>query len=43
MRAGKPILVAVITVDIELAKAIHALKFFEPVKRNLARTSDELQ
>ena len=29
--------------DVELAKPVHALEFFEPVERNLTRTADELQ
>lgn len=29
--------------DIELAESVHTLEFLEPVERNLARTTDELQ
>jgi hypothetical protein len=43
VRAWKPILVAVITVNIEPTEAIHALKFLESVERYLAGSGDELQ
>jgi len=43
VRRWKPILVAVITVDIESTEAIHALQLLEAVERHLAGSSDELQ
>lgn len=42
MRTWKPILVTVITVDIEPTEAIHALKFLEAIERHLASSSDKL-
>lgn len=42
MRTWKPILVTVITVDVESAEAIHALQFLEAIQRHLASTGDEL-
>ncbi len=43
MRAWKSILVAIITVDIELTEAVHALKLLEAVERYFASSCDELQ
>jgi hypothetical protein len=43
VRTWKSILIAIITVDVESAEAIHALKLLEPVKRDLAGSSDKLE
>ena len=43
MTARQTILAAIITVNVELGKAIHALKLLEAIERNLGSSSDELQ
>lgn len=43
MRAGQPVLGAIVTMDVELAKAIHTLEFLETVERDFAGTSDKLE
>ena len=43
MTARQTILAAIITMDVELGKAIHALKLLEAIKRHLGCASDELQ
>lgn len=43
VRAGKPLLVAIVAVDVEAIDTIHALQFLEPVQRHLGRARDELQ
>lgn len=43
MRAGKPVFVAIVPMDIEAAEAVHALELLEAVERNLAGTGHELQ
>lgn len=42
MRTGQPIFIAIITVDIESAEAIHALELREAIKRHFAGSGDEL-
>lgn len=42
MRARQSILIAVIPVDVESAKAIHTLKLAEAVERHFAGTGNEL-
>jgi len=43
MTARQTILAAIITVNVELGEAIHALELLEAVERNLGSSSDELQ
>lgn len=43
MGTGKPLFVAIIPMDVELAESIHTLEFFEPIERNFAGTTDELE
>ena len=43
VRAWKPILAAVITVDVESTEAIHTLQLPEAVQRYLASSGNELQ
>ena len=43
MRTRKPILIAVITMDVETAETIHSFKLAEAIERYLASTSDELK
>lgn len=42
MRGRQPLLVTIITVDVESTKAIHTLKFFEAVERYFTGSGDEL-
>lgn len=43
VRAGQTSLVAIVTVDVELAHSVHAFQFLETVERYLGGTGDELQ
>ena len=43
MRAGEPLLVAVVAVDVESADAVHPLKFFEAVEWDLGSARDKLE
>lgn len=43
MRAWKPILVAIVTMNVESTKAIHALKLLESVERDFAGAGDKLE
>jgi hypothetical protein len=40
---GQPVLVAIVTVDVEPIDAIHAFQFLEPVERHLGRARHELE
>ena len=42
MRARQSVLIAVIPVDIESAKAVHALKLAKAIERHFARTCNKL-
>ena len=42
MRARQSVLVAIITMDVESAEAIHTLKLAKAVKRHFAGTGNEL-
>lgn len=43
VRAWKSLLVAIITMNVESAEAVHTLQFFESVERHLAGSSHELE
>ena len=43
MRTGKPILIAVIAMDVETTEAIHPFKLAKAIERYLASSSDELK
>lgn len=43
MRTRKPILIAVITMDIETTEAVHSFKLAKSIERYLASSSDELK
>lgn len=43
MRAGQPLLVAIVAVDVEPVDAVHALQLLEAVQRHLGRPRDELE
>jgi hypothetical protein len=43
VRAGKPLLVAIVAVDVESIDTVHAFQFLESVQRHLGRARDELQ
>lgn len=42
MRARQPVLIAVVSMDVESAKAIHTLKLAKSVERHFAGTGNEL-
>ena len=42
MRAGQSVFVAIIPMDVELAKPVHAFQLFEAVQWDFASTSDKL-
>lgn len=42
MRTRQPILIAVVAMDVEFTKAVHALELAEAIERHLTRTSNEL-
>ena len=43
MRTRKPILIAVITMDVEPTEAVHSFKLAKAIERYLASSSDELK
>ena len=43
MRTRQSVLVAVVSMDVEPAEAVHAFEFLETVERNLTSTCDKLQ
>ncbi len=43
MRAGKPVLVARIAVNVEAVDTIHALQLLKPVQRHLGRARNKLE
>ena len=43
MTARQTVLAAIITMDVELGKAVHTLKLLEAVEWDLGGTGDELQ
>ena len=43
MRARESVFVTVVSMNVELAEAIHALELLEPIEGNLAGSGDKLQ